>query len=88
MDENKIEKVDELEEEEYMPTEVIENSNGGLMVAVGVGIAALAGLGYKFVVKPLWAKHKAKKESQANVIDITETVNVEDSESKEEPEEE
>ena len=45
-------------------TEENENSGTatGLLVAAGVGLTALVGgLVYKFVAKPLWAKHKAKK---------------------------
>lgn len=85
MDENKVTEMNEIEEEEYLPTEVT-NSNNGLMVAVGVGLAAIAGLGYKFVVKPLVAKHKAKKESE-EVVTTFEVVENESSESDEQNEE-
>lgn len=63
MDENKVKEISEVMKEEYMPTEVTSSDNR-LMVAVGIGIAALVGLSYKFVVKPFIAKHKAKEEPE------------------------
>lgn len=46
-----------------------EGSGTGLKIAAGIGIAALvAGLGYKFIVKPVKAKIKAKKEAKEGVV--------------------
>lgn len=51
-----------------------EGSGNGLKTVVGLGvIAGLGYLGYKFVVKPIKAKFKAKKEQvvEAEVIEVT-----------------
>ena len=46
-----------------------EGSGKGLKIAAGIGLAALvAGLGYKFIVKPARAKIKAKKESKEEEV--------------------
>ena len=59
--------------------EVVKNGSvlktivkGGAIVAVVVGVGYL---GYKFVVKPLADKKKAKKEAQETVETSTENVN-------------
>ena len=50
-----------------------EGSGKGLKIAAGIGLAALvAGLGYKFIVKPVRAKIKAKKESKEEVNEVVE----------------
>ena len=48
------------------------NSGKGFKVAALVGaVAAVGGLTYKFVIKPIVAKHKAKKEEKkANAMDL------------------
>lgn len=55
--------IDEVIEmaEEYTPA---RSGKGGWILA-GIGMAALGGTAlYKFVIKPLVAKHKAKKEQE------------------------
>jgi flagellar biosynthesis/type III secretory pathway M-ring protein FliF/YscJ len=55
-------------EEVFETVEDIEtNSNKAFVVAVGIGLALLVGtITYKKIVKPLIAKHKAKKELEAS----------------------
>ena len=52
------------------------SSGNGLKTVVGLGvIAGLSYLGYKFVVKPIKAKFKAKKEQlvEAEAVEVVET---------------
>lgn len=61
-----------LEKIETVDTETIANvdSGKGLVIAVGIGLTALAGgIAYKFIVKPLKAKIKAKKE-ETSIVEI------------------
>lgn len=59
-------------------------SGKGLKIAAGIGLTVLVGgLAYKYVVKPMWAKIKAKKEEQN--ISVEDYDGFEDDE--EEPEE-
>lgn len=59
-------------------------SGKGLKIAAGIGLTVLVGgLAYKYVVKPMWAKIKAKKEDQK--ISVEDYDGFEDDE--EEPEE-
>lgn len=63
---------EEFEEttEEIEPT---KSKPGFLTIAaVSVGVAAVGYLAYKKVVKPLVAKHKAKKESKAMLVELDE----------------
>ena len=71
-------------ENEIMTNEVAENveeivktgSAKGLKVAAGIGLVAIiGGLTYKFAVKPMYAKLKAKRngktKSEDDVIDVS-----------------
>jgi hypothetical protein len=46
--------------------EIAKTSSGkGFKMVAGIGLAVVVGvLTYKYVAKPIWAKFKAKKESQ------------------------
>ena len=77
-----------MENEMMINEEVIEgvaevdtgSSKKGL-IALGIGVAVLAGvLVYKKVVKPIRAKRKAKKENTEIEAEFEETVDQEDSE--------
>lgn len=68
--------------EEIMVNELIEgteeiataSSGKGFKVAVGVGVAALVSVvAYKYVIKPIVVKIKAKKE-QVEVIEVIEEI--------------
>ena len=70
-----------MENNEIMSTEVMEvteeiattGPSKGVKIAAGIGLAAvISGLAYKFVVKPIVAKVKAKKEQQALELECTE----------------
>ena len=51
--------------EEYAPA---RSGKGGLILT-GIGLAALGGTAlYKFVIKPLVKKHKAKKEQEKHEV--------------------
>lgn len=64
---------------------VTANSDKVLMAVAGVGLAVLVtGLAYKYIAKPMIAKHRAKKEQQAMTvkyedIDVDNDEEVEDS---------
>lgn len=78
-----------MNEEVMEATEEIVNSGSGkgFKVAAGVGIAVLVGgVAYKYAVKPLVAKIKAKKEqkkAEAEAKDYIDAEIVEDSEDTE-----
>lgn len=58
-----------------------ESSGNGLKAVVGVGIAAGLGyLGYRFIVKPIKAKFKAKKEQtvEAEAVEVIEEPSVQE----------
>ena len=71
--ENVTEEIEEVE---------AEGSGKGLKTVVGIGvIAGLSYLGYRFVVKPIKAKFKAKKEQaiEAEAVEVTDAnVSVDD----------
>ena len=46
----------------------VDSGKAGKIVAGAVATVLVGGLIYKFVVKPLVAKHKAKKEAKANEV--------------------
>lgn len=57
--------IDETIDVTDLEPEIEGGSGKGLVIALGVGAALLVtGLGYKYVVKPLVAKAKAKKEAK------------------------
>lgn len=72
-----METMEIMNNEEVIETteEIVNASSGkGFKVAAGVGLAVFAGVAtYKYVVKPIMAKIKTKKEQQGedNVVDIT-----------------
>lgn len=71
MDANEIMTNDEV----ILVTEEIAtaSSSKGFKMAVGIGLAVLAGgIAYKYIAKPLVAKIKDKKNQQEAVIDVTE----------------
>lgn len=58
-------------------------SGDGLKIAAGIGLTVLVGgIAYKYIVKPIWTKIKAKKEEQK--ISVEDNDEFEDNE--EEPE--
>lgn len=81
MDTNEIKATEEVVE---IPVETIEeavkDSNNGLLIAVGVvGLAGVVGfITYKYAVKPLIAKAKAKKEANAEGEEPEEDIEVAD----------
>lgn len=72
-----METMEIMNNEEVIETteEIVNASSGkGFKVAAGVGLAVFAGVAaYKYVVKPIVAKTKARKEQREEdkVVDIT-----------------
>lgn len=76
-----------VNEEVIETTEVIvgAGSGKGFKVSAGIGLAVIGGVvTYKYLVKPLMAKIKAKKEQEAIDVDFE---NFDDTDECEEPEE-
>ena len=62
-----------MENNEILTNEEIVNASSGkgFKVAVGIGLAVLAGVvAYKYIGKPLLAKIKAKKEETQEITDV------------------
>ena len=70
METNEIMTNEDYEMDEVYDLDLIDDSekseNKGLKTAIGIGVAAGLGfLGYKFIVKPIVKKFKAKKAEEA-----------------------